>query len=98
MGVANCPTAGTRRYLTEDWMFCSRAMALGYKVWADTTVELGHIGTAVYPLPSEIKRIALEAECARLKKENAELISATEWHDSAARSTVTVPVPAVSIK
>jgi glycosyltransferase involved in cell wall biosynthesis len=91
MGVANCPTAGTRRYLTEDWMFCSRALALGYKVWADTTVELGHIGTAVYPLPSEIKRIALETEVARLRKENAELISSTEWHPSASHSIATVP-------
>lgn len=44
---------GSRRYLSEDWFFCQRALDLGYKVWADTKVVLKHIGHAVYPLASQ---------------------------------------------
>jgi len=84
MGVANCALTGGRRYLTEDWLFCARAIQLGYKIWADTTVELGHIGTAVYPLIPEIRRMELAAEVQRLRGENSELISNTNWHPSAA--------------
>lgn len=40
-------------YLSEDWAFCHRAKALGYKVWADTTFELGHIGNTIYKLKKE---------------------------------------------
>lgn len=67
MGVADCPVRGHRRYLTEDWLFCARARALGLHVWADTTIELGHIGTAVYPLAPELARLALEKENSALK-------------------------------
>lgn len=84
MGVANCTLTGKRRYLTEDWMFCNRALALGYQVWIDTTVELGHIGTAVYPLVPEIQRMQLAEEVAKLRKENSELLSQTEWSPNAA--------------
>ncbi len=84
MGVADCPVRKERRYLTEDWMFCHRARALGLRVWADTTIDLGHIGTAVYPLAPEIQRVELARENERLKKENAELVSASDWHQSAA--------------
>jgi hypothetical protein len=41
---------GSRRYLSEDWFFCQRAMDLGFKVWGDTRVVLKHVGQAVYPL------------------------------------------------
>lgn len=44
---------GSRRYLSEDWYFCQRALDLGFKVWADTRVILKHIGQAIYPLQSQ---------------------------------------------
>lgn len=34
--------------LSEDWEFCHRARDLGFKVWNDTTVKLGHIGDKIY--------------------------------------------------
>lgn len=39
-----------RRYLSEDWFFCDRALSMGYDVWADTRVVLKHIGQMIYPL------------------------------------------------
>lgn len=35
-------------YLSEDWAFCERARELGFKVWLDTTIKVGHIGPKVY--------------------------------------------------
>jgi hypothetical protein len=40
----------SKRYLTEDWWFCQRALDLGYKVWGDSKVMLQHEGRAIYPL------------------------------------------------
>jgi hypothetical protein len=42
------------RYLSEDWAFCQRALDLGYDVLGDTQVILKHIGTAVFPLQSQL--------------------------------------------
>jgi hypothetical protein len=42
-----------RRFLTEDWFFCQRAGERGFTVWADTTICLRHIGTAIWPLPHQ---------------------------------------------
>lgn len=39
---------GEWMYLSEDWAFCERARDLGFKVWLDTTIRLGHIGPKVY--------------------------------------------------
>lgn len=39
---------GTNHYLSEDWSFCHRARDLGFPVWLDQTVKLGHIGNYVY--------------------------------------------------
>jgi SAM-dependent methyltransferase len=30
-------------YLSEDWAFCERARAAGFKVWLDRTILLGHL-------------------------------------------------------
>lgn len=38
---------GRRHYLSEDWAFCARARQLGFKVWADTSIILQHMG--LYP-------------------------------------------------
>jgi hypothetical protein len=40
-----------KRYYSEDWMFCARARELGFKVYLDAHVVLGHIGRINYPLP-----------------------------------------------
>lgn len=68
MGVADCPVRKERRYLTEDWMFCNRARALGHRVWADTTIDLGHIGTAVYPLAPALQLAEAKQTIANLLK------------------------------
>lgn len=47
-------TDGKRRYLSEDWFFCQRWLDIGGKVWGDTRVILKHIGTATYPLKSQM--------------------------------------------
>lgn len=36
-------------YETEDWAFCRLARECGFDVMVDTTVQLGHIGEAMYP-------------------------------------------------
>jgi|GEM_PF-7011872 len=71
MGVGNDPVLGTRRYMTEDWQFCMRSRALGFRVWADTRIDLNHIGTAVFPLQSEIDRLELAKENAELRAQLA---------------------------
>ncbi len=37
-------SAGTHAYLGDDFSFCYRARQAGYKIYADTTIRLGHIG------------------------------------------------------
>lgn len=34
--------------MSEDWYFCEKARRLGYSVWCDTTIKLGHIGPYEY--------------------------------------------------
>lgn len=41
--------SGLVRYLSEDWMFCQRARDLGFDVWADTKIQIRHMGNMVYP-------------------------------------------------
>lgn len=36
------------RYLSEDYSFCERARAAGHKVFADTSVRVGHVGSYEY--------------------------------------------------
>ena len=41
--------------LGEDLAFCKRAADLGYEIWAEPTVKLGHIGhITVYPEYREV--------------------------------------------
>ena len=37
-------------YLTEDYTFCERARRCGYRLVADTTIRLQHIGAYGYTL------------------------------------------------
>lgn len=39
-----------RRWLSEDWWFCQRALDSSFEVWGDTRCKLQHIGRAVYPI------------------------------------------------
>ena len=39
-----------KRYLTEDWWFCHRALEMEYQVYGDSEVMLQHEGRAIYPL------------------------------------------------
>jgi hypothetical protein len=32
------------QYIGEDFLFCDRARELGYEVWVDPTIKLGHMG------------------------------------------------------
>lgn len=57
-------------YMGEDYLFCDRARAIGYEVWIDPTIKLGHMGVqeyegdfgrdVLYPMinPIESKRVA----------------------------------------
>lgn len=33
---------------SEDMYFCQKAIAHGYKVWCDPSIQIGHLGTAVF--------------------------------------------------
>jgi glycosyltransferase involved in cell wall biosynthesis len=37
-------------YLSEDWAFCQRAREMGFDIWLDPTIRLGHIGKYIYRL------------------------------------------------
>lgn len=43
-----------RRHLSEDWSFCERARACGFKIFGDTRVKLKHAGSAIYPMPATL--------------------------------------------
>jgi hypothetical protein len=49
VGVYEYPD-GNRRYLSEDWYFCQRALDLGYDIYADCRVILKHVGQCIYPI------------------------------------------------
>lgn len=46
---------GSKRYLSEDWYFCQRALNLGFKVYGDNGITLRHSGSAVYPLQYQLE-------------------------------------------
>jgi hypothetical protein len=48
--VPNLPMLYMGEYVSEDWAFDQRARELGYSVWADPTIKLGHVGTYAYTL------------------------------------------------
>lgn len=56
VGVYKFPD-GTRRYLSEDWYFCQKALDLGFTVWGDNGVLLRHSGHALYPLKTQESQI-----------------------------------------
>lgn len=86
MGVAMDPVRKERRYMTEDWQFCARARALGLRVWADLGIDLNHIGTAVFPLQSEISRLTLDQENRALRAQLSQKKSDVRDQPSASES------------
>jgi hypothetical protein len=45
----DCKVSGKlKRYLSEDWAFCSLCRALGIKIFADISIPLTHTGTFCY--------------------------------------------------
>lgn len=53
---------GLHEELPEDWSFCHRAGELGFDVWLDGAVELGHLGVYEYRLGQLISRDDCAAE------------------------------------
>ncbi len=46
--VPNLPMIHKKEYLSEDFAFCKRARELGYSIWAEPALKLGHQGTYFY--------------------------------------------------
>ncbi len=46
--IPNLPMIHKGEYVSEDWAFDQRARELGFTVWADPTIKLGHIGQYSY--------------------------------------------------
>jgi hypothetical protein len=44
----NFLTLGSGKEESEDWAFCRRAKQLGFKIYCDPTIQLGHIGEQTY--------------------------------------------------
>lgn len=47
-----------KEYLSEDWFFCDKARALGFKVMLDTRIQVRHEGSAIFPLDEVIEKAA----------------------------------------
>ena len=43
--IFDCYINEDGHYLSEDWAFCERAKKLGYDIWVDTRINLGHTGS-----------------------------------------------------
>lgn len=42
-----------REFISEDWAFCERARAIGFKTYCDTGIALGHVGMKEYRFHGE---------------------------------------------
>ena len=49
--VPNLPMIYKDEYLSEDFSFCERARQIGYKIYVEPTIKIGHIGN--YPFTLE---------------------------------------------
>lgn len=56
-------TPTRNRYYSEDYLFCRRVRQLGFSVYVDTNIELGHHGWIRYPLSDDdlVRAIASRA-------------------------------------
>lgn len=53
--------------ISEDVYFCNKARALGFRIWADTSIHFGHVGSNTFEV-SEIKGLVREDPPAPVKK------------------------------
>jgi len=47
---AYCPMVHCGEFLGEDYSFCKRARDLGYSIWMDPSIKIGHQGKYFYSL------------------------------------------------
>jgi hypothetical protein len=47
-GDKSTPTNPQHWYLADDYAFCHRARSAGFRIFADTTLRVGHVGRYVY--------------------------------------------------
>lgn len=45
--------------ISEDVYFCDKARALGFKIWADTSIHFGHVGSSTFEV-AEVKGLVRE--------------------------------------
>jgi len=57
--VPNLPMIYKKEYLSEDFSFCFRASELGYKIYADPTISIGHAGFYPYSIKDYYKSIKI---------------------------------------
>jgi len=48
--IPNLPMVYKNEYLSEDFAFCQRASEIGYEIYADPRINLGHQGNYLYSL------------------------------------------------
>ena len=56
--VPNLPMVYKNEYVSEDFSFCERARQIGYKIYAEPSIKLGHQGTYLYTLDDMHKNIS----------------------------------------
>jgi hypothetical protein len=57
---------GANDWLSEDWMFCHRCKQLGIPVYADTGINIRHLGRILFPVPpAELIEAALKVTSGR---------------------------------
>ncbi len=47
--------------ISEDVYFCNKARALGFRIWADTSIRFGHVGSSTFVVEDQVKKIDLDA-------------------------------------
>lgn len=57
------PMGPAQAYLSEDWAFCHRARELGFKVYVDPTIKLGHLAQ----IPLDVHNMAAIARAMGVK-------------------------------
>lgn len=62
-------------YLSEDVAFCERAKGVGFKMWLDPTIRLGHVGDYMFLLEDLIRPERPEAQPMTLTQQNGYI----EW-------------------
>lgn len=62
VGVVN------HEYLSEDWYFCDKARALGFKVMLDTRIQLRHEGSAIFPLDEVVEKVQEQGGKAKVEQ------------------------------